>query len=282
MRKAVFVLLLPAIGAFAAPVKSCGDLATMPFGPDVKIESAKLISSTPRMPEHCDVRGVIWPENNFAVKLPTNWNERFQMVGNGGWAGVISLPQVDAAVREGYASTSTDTGHDEKKEPGASFAYPGPNNPNAERKVVDFGYLAVHETALLAKKMIKAYYGSDPKFSYWVGCSTGGREGLMEAQHYPEDFDGYVVGAPVLDLAGLQAKSVYNYQIGGQGPGEITREKAALLTKQYLDKCDASDGVKDGVVENPLRCGFDPEKDLARCSGQTDARTVLPVSKLRR
>ncbi|MGB6946793.1 MAG: tannase/feruloyl esterase family alpha/beta hydrolase [Bryobacteraceae bacterium] len=270
MRRAVFVLLVPCMGAFASPVKNCGDLAAMSFGPEVKIESAKLISATPRMPEHCDIGGVIWPENHFAVKLPTNWNERFQMVGNGGWAGVISLPQVDAAVRAGYASTSTDTGHDEKKEPGASFAYPGPNNPNAERKVVDFGYLAVHETALLAKKMIQAYYGADPKYSYWVGCSTGGREGLMEAQRYPEDFDGYVVGAPVLDLAGLQAKSVYNYQIAGQGPAEITREKAALLTKQYLDKCDASDGVKDGVVENPLKCGFDPEKDLTRCSGETD------------
>src|ERR1035438_5811068 len=102
------------------------------------------------------------------------------MVGNGGWAGTISLAQMDAAVRDGYAATSTDTGHDAQKEPGATFAYPGPNNPNATRKVIDHGYLAVHETAVLAKKVIRAYYGADPRYSYWVGCSTGGREGLME------------------------------------------------------------------------------------------------------
>ena len=267
MKKTVLLLVAAAACIFAAPVKNCADMAAVSFGSDVRIASAQLVAATPQMAEHCDIRGVIWPENSFAVKLPTNWNERFEMVGNGGWAGVISLRQVDDAVREGYAATSTDTGHDDKKEPGASFAYPGPNNPNAERKVIDFGYLAVHETALLAKRMIRTYYGADPKYSYWVGCSTGGRQGLMEAQRYPEDFDGYVVGAPVLDLAGLQAKSVYNYQIAGQGPAEITREKAALLNKQYLDKCDASDGLKDGVVENPMKCSFDPAKDLPRCAG---------------
>src|SRR6267154_1392299 len=150
MRKAVFASLLSSLCAWAAPVKNCSDLAATPSGPETKIESAKLVAATPQMPEHCDIRGVIWPENSFVVKLPTNWNERFQMVGNGGWAGVISMAQVDAAIRQGYASTSTDTGHSDKKEPGASFAYPGPNNPNASRKVVDFGYLAVHDTALLA------------------------------------------------------------------------------------------------------------------------------------
>jgi hypothetical protein len=280
MTKVVFFSLASALCAFAAPVKNCADLATVPFGPDTKIESAKLVAATPQLPEHCDIRGVIWPENNFVVKLPTNWNERFQMVGNGGWAGVISMPQVDAGIRQGYASTSTDTGHNDKKEPGASFAYPGPNNPNAARKVVDFGYLAVHETALLAKKMVRAYYGADPKYSYWVGCSTGGRQGLIEAQRYPEDFDGYVVGAPVLDLTGLQAKSAYNYHIAGQGPAQITREKSAVLAKLYLDKCDASDDLKDGVVENPLKCSFDPAKDLPKCAGDTDAPTCFTGAQI--
>ena len=197
MRNVACIGLLIPVCLVAAPVKKCEDLGAVPFGPDVKIESAKLLPATPQLPEHCDVRGVIWPENHFAVKLPANWNERFQMVGNGGWAGTISFGPMDAAVREGYATTSTDTGHDEKKDPGAEFAYPSPGNPTAARKLVDFGYLAVHETALLAKKVIHAYYGRDPRYSYWVGCSTGGRQGLMEAQRYPEDFDGYVVGAPV-------------------------------------------------------------------------------------
>src|SRR5258707_8864967 len=112
MRNAALALLLLAATVFAAPVKKCDELASVSFGADVKIESAKLVAATTNLPEHCDVRGVIWPEARFAVKLPTNWNERFQMVGGGGWAGAISIAAMDAAVREGYASTSTDTGHD--------------------------------------------------------------------------------------------------------------------------------------------------------------------------
>ncbi len=267
---------LPLIGALAsvcvlaAPAKKCEELASASFakvfGADVKIEYAKTVAAAANLPEHCDVRGVIWPEAKFAVKLPLNWNNRFQMVGNGGWAGTISIAAVDTAVRAGYAATSTDTGHDAQKEPGATFAYLGPNNPNAARKLIDHGYLAVHETALLAKKMIRAYYGSDPQYSYWVGCSTGGRQGLMEAQRYPEDFDGYVVGAPVLNLTGLQTKSIYNYQFAGSGPGQIKADESQMLSKAFLDKCDALDGVKDGLVENPLKCGFDPAKDLQKCA----------------
>jgi len=284
MRKAAFAGLMLSVIVAAAPVKKCDELAAVPFGADVKIESAKLVAATPNLPEHCDVRGVIWPEARFAVKLPTNWNERFQMVGGGGWAGTISLAQVDAAVREGYASTSTDTGHDAQKEPGAIFAYPSKDNPNAARKLIDHGYLAVHETALLAKKMIRAYYGADPRYSYWFGCSTGGRQGLMEAQRYPEDFDGYVVGAPVLNLTGLQSKAVYMYQFAGTGEGMITPAKSAALNKAFLEKCDARDGVKDGLVENPMRCGFDPTKDLAKCSGgdAPDCFTAAQIESFRK
>ena len=270
MKKAALVCLSISAGLFAAPVKQCEELAAMPFGGGVTVESAKLVAATGNLPEHCDVRGVIWPEARFAVKLPTDWNERFEMVGNGGWAGTISLAAIDTAVRAGYAATSTDTGHDAQKEPGASFAYPGPNNPYAARKTIDFGYLAVHETALLAKKTIRAYYGTDPRYSYWVGCSTGGRQGLMEAQRYPEDFDGYVVGAPVLNLTGLQTKSVYNYRIAGTGPGKIEAAKMPALSQAFLEKCDALDGVKDGLVENPLRCNFDPARDLEKCTGDSD------------
>jgi feruloyl esterase len=204
------------------------------------------------------------------------------MVGNGGWAGTISLAAIDTAVREGYAATSTDTGHDAQKEPGASFAYPGPANPKAARKVVDFGYLAVHETALLAKKALRAYYGSDPTYSYWVGCSTGGREGLMEAQRYPEDFDGYVIGAPVLFLTGLQSKSIWNYQIAGPGagPAAIKAEKLPIISKAFYQKCDALDGLKDGLVENPLKCDFDPARDLPKCTGDTDAPTCFTGAQI--
>src|SRR6266852_1826037 len=99
MRNFAFVYLLTPVCLLAAPLQKCEDLGAAHFGPDVKIESAKLVPATPKLPEHCDRRGVIWPENHFAVKLPTNWNERLQMVGNAGWAGVISYGPMDAAVR---------------------------------------------------------------------------------------------------------------------------------------------------------------------------------------
>jgi feruloyl esterase len=270
-------LLISAGAAVAAPVIDCATMAAKSFGADVKIESARAVAAAANLPAHCEVRGVIWPEAKFVVKLPTAWNERFQMVGNGGWAGTISTAAVDAAVRLGYASTSTDTGHDAQKEPGAIWALKSDSNPFALRKVVDHGYLSVHETALLAKKMIRTYYGEDPKYSYWVGCSTGGRQGLMEAQRYPEDFDGYVIGAPVLNLSGLQMKAVYNWIQVGPGPSEIKAEKLVALEAAVYGKCDALDGLKDGLIENPLACNFDPAKDLATCKGAETPACFTPA-----
>jgi feruloyl esterase len=235
------------------------------------------VAAATNLPAHCEVRGVIWPEARFIAKLPTDWNERFQMVGNGGWAGVISIPAMDTAVRGGYATISTDTGHDAQKEPGAIFALKSPTNPHAERKVVDHGYLAVHETALLGKKLIRALYGADAKYSYWVGCSTGGRQGLMEAQRYPEDFDGYVIGAPVLNLTGLQTKAVYNWIAIGPGAGEVKSDKFATIAEAVYSKCDALDGAKDGLIESPLACTFDPMKDLPKCAATETSTCFTPA-----
>src|SRR4051812_26915629 len=107
--KSIFLCIVQAACAFSAPVMNCDELSGKHFGNDVTIDSAKLVATAADLPEHCDVRGVIWPEAKFAVKLPTRWNSRFEMTGNGGWAGTISLGAVDSAVRLGYASTSTDT-----------------------------------------------------------------------------------------------------------------------------------------------------------------------------
>jgi len=278
--KPLLVFIALSASALAAPVKDCADLPKTQFGADVKIDSAKLVPAAANLPEHCEVRGVIWPENKFAVKLPTAWNNRFEMVGNGGWAGTISTGPMDTAVRAGYATTSTDTGHDSQKEPGAIFALPSATNPNAARKVIDHGYLAVHETAVLAKKMIRAYYGADPQYSYWVGCSTGGRQGLMEAQRYPEDFDGYVVGAPVLNLTGLQMKAIWTWIAAGPGPGEITAAKLPALADAVYGKCDALDGLKDGLIENPLKCNFDPAVDLKKCAPADDSAGCFTAAQI--
>jgi feruloyl esterase len=278
------LLLLPvsaAVLAAAGPAVKCDSLATHPFGDEVKIQSATLVAAKGKMPEHCDVRGVIWPEAKFAVKLPTVWNDRFEMVGNGGTAGTISLGAVDGAVRNGYAAASTDTGHDAAKEVLATFAYETKDNPNARRKFLDFAWLSVHETAVLAKQVIQAYYGAGPKYSYWVGCSTGGRHGMQEAQRYPEDFDGLVIGAPGLYNTGNSMRRIWVGQTQ-VGDGAIPATKLPALTKAVYDKCDAVDGLKDGIIDDPRRCDFRPARDVPKCaSGDgTDCFTAAQIAAL--
>ena len=171
--------LFPLLSVFllaAEPSMKCDALMAKPFGDEVKIHSATLVAAKGNLPEHCDVRGVIWPEAGFAIKLPATWNDRFQMVGNGGTAGTISLGAVDGALRKGFAAASTDTGHDAAKEPLATFAYVTPENPNGKRKLTDFAYLAVHETAVSAARQIRrpesAYRSSSPRSSDRRACRT--------------------------------------------------------------------------------------------------------------
>ena len=158
------------------------------------------------------------------------------MVGNEGLGGTIALEAMDVALRRGFATAGTDTGHDAAKEPGAAFAWPGPGNPNAERKVTDFAFLAFHETALWGKKILGAYYGEPPRYSYWAGCSNGGRQGLIEAQRFPEDFDGYVIGAPALHLSGTHWRGLWNWHVQA-GPGAIAVKKLPLLASAVYNKC---------------------------------------------
>jgi hypothetical protein len=270
---------LPSIVLAGTPAIDCGALASKPFGEPVKVRSAALIPATDKLPEHCDVRGVIWPEAQFAVKLPTAWNDRFEMVGNGGTAGTISLGAVDAAIRKGFASASTDTGHDAAREQFASFAYVTPENPNGHRKMLDFAYLSVHETAVLARQMIEAYYGAKPRYSYWVGCSTGGRQGLQEAQRYPGDFDGLVVGAPALYLSGNVIRRLWTGQSQVDG-GAIPVEKLSALTKAVYGKCDAIDGLLDGIIDDPRRCKFDPTRDLPKCTTAADGPDCFTAGQI--
>ena len=263
----------------AEPAMQCDALAAKSFGDEVKIHSAMLIAAKANLPEHCDVRGVIWPEAGFAIKLPTIWNDRFQMVGNGGTAGVISFGAVDGAVRKGFAAASTDTGHDAAKEPLATFAYVTPENPNGRRKLLDFAYLAVHETAVLSKRVMQAYYGKPARYSYWVGCSTGGRQGMHEAQRYPEDFDGLVIGAPGLYLTGNVTRRIWVGQ-SQLGAGAIPVERLPLLAKAVYDKCDALDGLKDGIIDDPRRCGFNPSKDVAKCADNEPGADCFTASQI--
>src|SRR5262245_921951 len=180
----------------------CSDLPNIFRATDVELASATLVAATGSNPEYCDVRGTINRHIKFAVFLPTEWNQRFQMVGNGGKAGSISLSDMRTAVASGFATSSTDTGHDAASptEGGSRF---GNDAIFGKEREIDFGWRAVHLTAGVSKELIKTYYNKQKlNYSYWNGCSTGGRQGLMEAQRFPADFDGYLVGAPVYNYTG--------------------------------------------------------------------------------
>jgi feruloyl esterase len=183
------------------------------------------------------------------------------MIGNGGYAGedlesVSRQRSRDGAVAAGFVFTQTNTGHDAAIEPLGSFAV----NP---QKLVDYTFRAVHVTVETAKRIAAAYYGQAPKRSYWLGCSTGGRQGLMAAQRFPADFDGIVAGAPVLDFVGTVGK--YTQIMSAMARGPLTEEKFRLVGKAVYEKCDGIDGVRDGLIEDPRRCGFKPVEHLSKC-----------------
>ena len=247
---------------------------------NLTITSAKLIDAKGSTPRYCYVKGIISPAIQYHVQLPLpeNWNGRFVKWGDGGKDGDLDF--ADNRVAQGYAVANSNMGHDNGSEPGSSFGF---HNRQAE---MDFGYRAVHLTANAGKTLVGAYYGKAPQYSYFEGCSTGGREGLMEAQRYPYDFDGIVAGAPVNFYQPLNASQVWVLQrlfrdkfvgnlafdTNGDGiPDSLT--KLTMLNNAVLAKCDANDGIRDGVIDDPLRCHFDPAVDLAgkMCPGNGNA-----------
>ena len=220
----------------------------------------------------CRVAATLRPaaDSEIAIEVWTpasDWNRKLQAVGNGAFNGTIAYPAMLAALGRGYATASTDTGH---AGPGARFALGHPE------KVVDFGWRAVHEMTAAAKTIVAAYYESGPRFWYWNGCSSGGRQGMKEAQRFPADFDGIIAGAPGLDWTGRAARAVQVAQaLQKDEAGRLSPAETRLLHAAALDACDARDGVKDGVIENPLRCAFDP--GVLQCKGSEDASCLTPA-----
>src|ERR1019366_7272923 len=174
--------------------------------PHTIVTSAATVAGTPEIPSHCDVKVTARPisdsEINFEIWLPaSDWNGKYQQVGNGGWAGNIPLVSFAEPLKRGFAVAGTDDGH---TAPGAVWAIGHPE------KLIDFGYRAVHETALQSRAIVQAFYGRAPTRSYFVGCSDGGREALMEAQRFADDFDGIVAGAPAYNWSHLFAGFLWN------------------------------------------------------------------------
>lgn len=239
-----------------------------PAGPGQPAPSADL-------PAFCRVAGVAKPtadsEIKFEVWLPaTGWNGKFQQVGNGGYAGTIPLAAMAQPLLRGYAAAGTDDGHTGGIDNSWAIGHP--------EKVIDFGYRAVHETSVQAKAIVRAFYGKDLARSYFVGCSDGGREGLMEAQRFPEDFIGIVAGAPANAWTHLQFAGVWNERALHDDPaGYIPPSKLPVLQKAAVAACDALDGVEDGLIENPRRCHFDPV--VTQCK-DADAPTCLTAPQV--
>jgi feruloyl esterase len=264
----------------AAPVlaASCEGLSSLTL-PDTAITSAQSVSagqfSPPAgrggvpnaaayqdLPAFCRVSATLKPTSDSDIKIEvwlpaTGWNGKFQAVGNGGWAGVISYRELAEGLRRGYATASTDTGHTGGS---GQFALGHPE------KLIDFGYRSEHEMTVKGKAIVNAFYGNSPKYSYWNGCSTGGRQGLKEAQRFPGDYDGIIAGAP----ANRTALALWIAFAMLKDPGTyIPASKYPLVHRAVLDACDANDGVKDGLIEEPTRCHFDPK--VLECKAGDDA-----------
>ena len=225
---------------------------------------------------HCRVTGLISPEIAFEVSLPTKWNGRFYMIGNGGHAGEAMdararVDQRNAALRIGFAFAQTNTGHDASKEPGASFVMSNP------QKAIDYAYRAVHLTATTAKEIAKEYYGRSVSRAYWNSCSNGGRQGLIEAQRFAGDFDGIVAASPWVDQTGFTIGAMWNQKALSTAP--VTPAKLALVGEKVMEKCDAIDGLKDGLIDDPRKCAFDPARDVPACSDGSDRPDCLTAAQ---
>ena len=257
---------------------------------DLTILSATLRNNTTSREPYCYVRGLIAPAIHYHAQLPLprNWNGRFLQWGDGGKDGDLDF--ADHRVAEGYAVANSNTGHDAGTEPGSAFGY---NNRQAE---IDFGYRAVHLTTLAGKALAEDYYTRRPDYAYFEGCATGGRQGLMEAQRYPNDFDGIVAGAPVNFYQAMNAAGTWHLQrvfkdnfagnLAVDADGDGSAENLAglrFLNRLVLDQCDvgtARDSIRDGVIDNPLACEFDAREELARyqCdAGQTPEACFSPA-----
>jgi len=262
--------------AVCLPEMSMEQLGTLRL-PDVEITSVahhghgsdgEPPAETPAHPGvtagYIKVDGFIGGSIGFELLLPDSWNERFIMGGGGGFSGTIQNA-ARKTVDRGYATVGTDTGHQWPVDHEGNWAL---DNVEAQ---LNFGYLAVHRTAEVAKAIIRAYYGSDPKYSYFMGCSRGGGQALMEAQRYPHDFDGIVSGAPAFDWTGsIAAFHVRIAQLMYPNPDNLETsvvgpDTLAVLAEAVMEQCDGIDGVEDGIIDEPCDCEFQP----ARVNGLT-------------
>jgi feruloyl esterase len=217
----------------------------------------------PKLAAFCRVTATLRPTNDSEIRIevwmpdPAAWNGKYEGTGNGGWGGSIDVGAIASAVARGYTASSSDTGHTGGS---ASFAMGHP------KKLADFGYRAVHGMTVASKALIAAHYGEGPKLAYFEGCSSGGRQALMEAQRFPEDYDGIVAGAATNNWTKMMFGRIWVGQATLSDPANyIPPAKYPMIHRAVLAACDAMDGVKDGVLNEPMKCHFDPA--VLACKG---------------
>jgi hypothetical protein len=275
--------LLLAGAAQAAADEACASLAKVVVA-GATVTSAAAVVATKDLPAYCRVQGMIPQAIRFELRLPLEaWNGKFYMAGCGGFCGSLNVDQpgvvnaVNHGLRRGYAAATSDSGHTGTSVTDGRWAL---DNPTAE---VDWGWRSVTETTRVARDLVRAFYGTPAKRSYFSGCSTGGRMGLMAAQRFPQDFDGIIAGAPALEYTGLvatQAAWIVQANTGVDGREVLDRAKVPLLARAVLEACDASDGARDGLIDDPRRCDWQPARLQCKGAAASDCLTAREVAVL--
>ncbi len=279
-------------GQASASEQSCASLKSKRFK-DTRIESAEEVRPNPtwafppsvfdglaatdpagtlnvKQP-FCRVVAVIEKEIKFELWLPDDWNGKYQQVGNGGYTGAINYPTMGGALAKGFATASTNLGHESKNAFSADWMV------GHMQRILDFGYRAHHLVSETAKRMVDAYYGKAPSYSYFVGCSSGGWQALTEIQKYPADFDGVVAGAPAHNFVRLNLRSTIVAQMSLEHPeGNLSAAQTKLVAAAARKRCDPEDGVTDGLISAPLQCDFDPKALECKAGEPADACLTPP------
>lgn len=245
------------------------------------IDQVEIIGAAGELPEYCRVVGTLGKTINYEVRMPTTaWNGKFYMTGCGGFCGNVDIDACNGALARGYAVAATDTGHTASPVDG-SWGF------NDRRAEVNWAFRAVHRVAVNTKQLIRSYYGERPSYSYFSGCSGGGREALMSAQRFPNDFDGIIAGAPAnrqAFLAGVSQTWIERAQFDEAGNRIFGTEKLALIGAAVYDQCDGIDGLVDGQIDDPRNCGFEPAELLCPAGATGDdclsAEEVEAVEKI--
>jgi tannase/feruloyl esterase len=295
------LVLTIALSATHAGAATCESLAMLTL-PQATVDTAQVVAAGAftqpggragrggngfaDLPAFCRVALTAKPSSDSDIKvevwLPASaqgsgaagsgWNGKYQAVGNGAWNGAIGYAAMADALRRGYATSSTDTGHVGGS---ASFAVGHPD------KAIDFAYRSEHEMVLKSKAVINAFYGSAPKYSYWNGCSAGGRQALKEAQMFPADFDGIIAGSPGGDWSGRSTQAVRIAALLENEAARLTPAHQQVLHNAVVAACDANDGLKDGLISNPASCKFDPKVLLCKNGDAPDCLSAAEVETVR-